>query len=552
MSRAWALGLAGTVAVAFSTGCPPPHRPAPHPDDVRVVPGAIDAKKLLAAVAEGAREAGAGELTAVGARIVTDGEQLGSFVEVPASDCVLVIARGGKSVNDIDLFVYTDGGDRLASDEAPDSRAAVMVCPPHPRRVYVVARSVSGEGMVALGVMRVAADKADAVAKAVEVRGRPGEDTGKLATWPGLERAIRERRLALGSKWEDLRRLAVPLSPRAYTSVTADVEAERCLDVLVVPSDEIQGMDVVVVDDHGRTVARGKPPGKERGFVLCAREPRVVTIMIRPRVSSGLAAVILGRSERGAMGDLTEKTWVAADAPVAPLDVARASHEARVAKLRLEPMEQLAGGDVVVGATTSGAVELSAGCTRLDVLGGAPLGGFAAELWGGAGERLAEMHGGAHATTFSCGGPRKARIEISAKDRSGPFVLESRRDPAPPAVLVQHPLAASRLLHRLDAAIGPVDVQHAAPTRVVRVGPNAARETIRLGEGKCAEVIAAVGDGPSGLSMTIEIAGVTTSPSRGKVATGQRICAEVPEEAAVHLSVGTGEGDALLLVHELL
>lgn len=544
------LGLT-TCALLLACGCPPTHRPAPHPDDVRVVPGAIDAKKLLNAVAEGAREAGAGELTAVGARIVTDGEQLGSFVEVPESDCVLVIARGGKSVSDIDLFVYTDGGDRLASDEAPDSRAAVMVCPPHPRRVYVVARSVSGEGMVALGVMRVAPDKADAVAKAVEVRGRPGEDTGKLATWPGLERAIRQRRLALGSKWEDLRRVAVPLSPRAYTSVTAEIESDRCLDVLVMPSDEIQGIDAAVIDDQGRTVARGKPPGKERGFVLCAREPQVVTIMMRPRVSSGLAAVILGRSERGAMDDVTDKTWVVAAAADVPLETARANHDKRVAKLRLDPVEEVAVGDVSVGKTTLETFDLLAGCTRLDIVGGAPLGGFVAELWGTDGARAAQMHGGGYATTFTCGGPRKARFEIAATDQKGPFVIEARRDPEPPAVLLRHPLAGSRLLHRLEAATGPIDPENAATARVVRVGSAAVSEPVRLRDGKCVEVVAAVGDGPLGLSMAIERGGEEMSPSRGRVATGQRICAASAQTAVVRLSVGTGEGDALLLAHEV-
>ncbi len=547
-TRRWSRGALVALAGCL-VGCPASHRPSPQPEDVRVVPGELDANKLLGALGERAREVGAGALKAIGARVLSEGEQLGSFVEVPPKDCLLVVARGGTGVGDIDLFVYTDGGDRLASDEAPDARAAVLVCPPHPRRVYVVARSVGGEGVVALGVMRVPATAADAVAKAVEVRGRPGQDTGKLAEWPGLERTIRERRVSLGSRWEDVRRVAVPLSPEAHTSVTVEVERQRCVDILVVPSDEIQGLDAEVVDARGRSVARTNAPGRERGFVLCSREPEVVTLMLRPRVSSGLAAVIIGRSEPGAMAEIAHKTWVSAASSGVPLDEARGRHVQRTAPLRLSPAEVLFEGQAAPGAPHAEAVEIALGCTRLDVLGGSPLGGVVAELWADDGKMLGRGEGHERAPLFTCGPARRARLEVAVTALGGPFAVEARLEPKPAAALLQQPVAASRLLNRLEAAVGPIDVQHAGAARSVRISTaKQVTERFVLAPRKCSDVVAALGEGPSGLTLSLELAGQPARVSRGQVVTGQRICGgDEPQTAVARLGVGQGEGHALLL-----
>lgn len=541
------MGLAATLV-----GCPPAQTGTTQGDAVRVVPGELDAKKLLAAPATEARAAGAGPLTAVGARIVTEGEQLGSFVEVPSGDCLLVLARGGKSVSDIDLFVYSDGGDRLASDEAPDARAAVLVCPPHPRRVYVVARSVSGEGIVALGVMPVPTAKAEPVSKAVGVRGRPGEDTGKLAQWPGLERAIRERRASLGSRWEDARRVAVPLSPNAHTAVSAQVDAGRCIDVFIVPSDEVQGVDAFVVDDAGRTIARGKPPGKERGFVVCAppQAPQTVTVRVRPRISSGLAAVIIGRSEPGAALELARSTIVASSVPLLPLAEAVVRHEARTETLRLAKANAVADGALRVGDISTVPLDVAAGCTRIDVIGGAPLGRFALELWGQDDQRIGKAVGGETATTFVCGAARKARLEVIALDRAGPFAVRTRRDQKPGALLGKHPVAASRLLARLDAAAGPIDVEDANSARALVLAPNArASEVVDLGARGCTDIVVAAGASMSDLSLTVDPLRRPTTESDGLTATHQRICVGGGRNTAtVRVEAKRGSGTALLLL----
>ena len=78
------------------------------------------------------------------------GDRVSALLEVPESDCAILIARGTRSVDDVDLFAYGEDGAVLGSDEASDKAPALLVCPPHPRRIYVSARVAAGHGMVAI------------------------------------------------------------------------------------------------------------------------------------------------------------------------------------------------------------------------------------------------------------------------------------------------------------------------------------------------------------------------------------------------------------------
>ncbi|HZO11616.1 MAG TPA: hypothetical protein VFB62_00105, partial [Polyangiaceae bacterium] len=383
--------------------------------ELEVRPGALDATRFLEPTAQRARAAGAGPLDPIAALVVSEGEQIGSFVEVRTDRCVLVLARAGGSVRDVDLFVYSDGGDRLASDEAPEPDAAVIVCPPHPRRVYVAARIMVGTGMLAVGVMPVPPPRSDAVARAVGARGRPGDDTGKLAAWPGLERKVRERRKGLGSSWDDIRRVAMHVDPQAPGAVSVPIEARRCLDVLITPSEQVRSVDATVLNEEGRVVARGRPPGRDRTFVLCSATDETLTILVRPRMSSGLVAVIIGRSPPGAAVELGDGSVIDAVSPIAPLPKALERHAARTA--RLPAARELGRSQLEVARPSSMPIALGRGCTRIDAVGGEPLGSFTAELWSDQGERLSHARGGEVATLFHCGQAAKARIELAASER---------------------------------------------------------------------------------------------------------------------------------------
>jgi hypothetical protein len=79
------------------------------------------------------------------------------FRAIKFGDTCALVARGAESVEDIDLLAYGDDGTVLGSDEAPNKKPALLVCPPHPRRLFVVARVAAGHGLVGVGALRVSA-----------------------------------------------------------------------------------------------------------------------------------------------------------------------------------------------------------------------------------------------------------------------------------------------------------------------------------------------------------------------------------------------------------
>src|SRR5206468_3469365 len=102
-----------------------------------VVNGDLDAKLLLGDIPFRATQLGAGPARIVASGPIGEGERLGAFVDVPADQCLLGYARGSSSIDDIDVVVFAEEGNPIATDEGPDSHPAVVMCPPHPERVYL-------------------------------------------------------------------------------------------------------------------------------------------------------------------------------------------------------------------------------------------------------------------------------------------------------------------------------------------------------------------------------------------------------------------------------
>ncbi|MEM1034294.1 MAG: hypothetical protein AAGN82_28415 [Myxococcota bacterium] len=485
---------------------------APGPPSVTATDDGLDAATILADRVAAAEKAGAERFVALGAEALDEGGQVGRFVTRPAAGaCLLGVAGAGDSAQDVDVFAYADDGTRLASDESPGPRAAVLLCPPYPDRVYLVARNVTGAGVVGLAVMQVPTERADAVARGLEVRGRPGEDSGRLAAWPGLERRLRERQERLGAGWEDVRRVAIPVHPAAAATVSARIDAGRCLDVLAVPDDDVPAVDLSVLAEDGRIVARGRSPGRDRATVVCSSVGQTVTVAVRPRAAAGLVAVVIRRSAPGAIDELDADVGLNAVTPLGPLASSLARLKARrLSRAGWGASEELARSIVVpTRGMTRVPLTLRAGCSRYDVVGGAPLGGFTATLWRrDDGVRLAVGRGGEVATGFACAAATTtaAELELAAVDRPGPAAVLLRRiDDVPPA-LTASPRAAGRLLGRFEGLqrepITPRDLEELGGQRV-EVGQRAVRR-VALGAAQCVDVVAAVDGAPQPLSLRLE------------------------------------------------
>lgn len=545
---AWAARFASCALLVGIEACAPVVTPRACPDSLRIDARPFDGSRLLAGAFAKGRAAGATTAVPSLSKVAEEGEDVGRFAEISKERCAAFVARAGGSVRDIDAYVFDEAGELIASDEAPTSDAAVMVCPPHPGRVYVVFRVMSGLGIVALGALDVPPTAADAVARALGVHGRPGEDTGKLAVWPGLETRLRERRTALGVRWEDVRRAEVALEPHAPTVVSVAVEAERCLDLYALGDDSIGNLALDVVDSEGRVVARGRGFGNEQSALVCARSPETVAVELRPRGSIGRAALVVARSEPRAFVSLATRAELVGLAPLLPMREALERHRSRTSSLTLGAPEPRGQGEAASGRVSSVPVSIPAGCSRLDVVGGAPLGRFRVELWTNDGALVDEAEGGASAALFRCARTGESlRVDVTSLADAGPFVLEVRSGPGLAPVLGASARAAARALQHLEAPSSAVEPKLLADAQPVALEAERMLErSIPLPVG-CTEVVLASDDAVS-LEATLAVPGeVNAATMHGFATISTEVCVKRPTQGALRVRASSRSSGLLFV-----
>ena len=251
---------------------------------------------------------------------------------------MLGYARGSSSIDDVDVAIYSEEGTALAVDEGRDVHPTVLMCAPHPDRVYVAAHVVEGEGLVAVGAQLVPKERRGHRGAGARARGALAAQGPRPAdAWPGLDDAVRSHRVELGGTWEEFRRVALAVDARMPTYAALPIDAGECVDAVIVPDDDVALLDVEAIDDQGRVVARARERARGRGRSRCARPSRWPgTLSVRPHVGRGLAAVVLARAPGDASRDfsaLPDVAWVAPTA-AARQGEARARRAARQERLR--------------------------------------------------------------------------------------------------------------------------------------------------------------------------------------------------------------------------
>jgi len=325
-----------------------------------------------------------------------DNEWVGGFVDVPAQECLLGYARGASSIEDVDVAVYSDEGAQLAVDEGRDIHPTVLLCPPHPDRVYVAAHVVDGEGLVAVGAQLVPRARARVVARALGARGSVADGPRPAEAWPGLDDAVRVHRLEVGGSWEEFKRVALSVDARLPTYVAFPIEADQCVDAVIVPDDDVGLLDVEAIDGEGRVLARARDGAGPRWLTMCSPAAMPGTLAVRPHVGRGLAAVVLARAHGDVARDLAarpEIAWAAAQQPIA---MVRQALDTRLAKSGYRDTVATRSGTLALGRRVSLPLEFNAlagACARVDVVAGAPLGLLEASVWDDAGALLASGDG---------------------------------------------------------------------------------------------------------------------------------------------------------------
>ena len=541
------------VLVATAPGCTPgartpaetrPLSPLPPP---LVAMGELEGRTLLGDLPDRARRLGAGAPALVASAEALDNGWLGGFVDVPRDDCLLGYARASSSVDDVDVAIFSEEGTTLAVDEGRDVHPTVLVCAPHPDRVYVTAHVVEGEGLVAVGAQLVPKDRAIIVARALGARGVVGQGPRPADGWPGLDDAVRARRSEVGGgPWEEVRRVALAADSRLPTVMALPIDAGQCVDVIVVPDEDVALLDVEAFDDQGRSVGRAKDGPGARTLVVCSPVAVAGTLALRPHVGRGLVAVVLARSAASgehALSAPADAVWVATSQPI---DRAGAAREAVLAHDGYGLALARLAGALSLGRRIAVPLNLVAGagvCERVDVVAGAPLALVDAQVWSDAGELVASGASASSMALFACAhGP--ARLELQTRGRPGPFAVTLRPERWKGAALSAHPLAASRMLAR--AATGPdalFEGKELALRDLTLDGQRAISWTETVPAGACLRAtVGGQGDGAGVEVRIFDAQGVEVDRSEDAHAASVRVCAGPDAPRPVRLEAGASAG----------
>jgi hypothetical protein len=550
--------LAFVLAIAALIGCRPraPQTSAARAPDpsqkVTVAGGHLDGARWLGHDAEIAVSLGAAPLQVAVTEVGGDGDRVGGFVNIPADQCILAYARGSQGIEDLDLYAYGDDGTILAADEATDPQPAVVICPPHPARAYFAARIVAGRGVVAIGVHALVPSVAAQVGRALGARGRPGEELGRIEAWPGLDEKVNQHRRLVGARWEEVRRVAVQADARAPTRISASLDGGRCLDVYVVPSEEFAQLDLAILDGDDRVIVRAPVIGRERTAIVCSPVQTPLAIELRPHTGQGLCAIVLARSAAGAEREIGGSFYVARVAPQAELSIERAQRAKPLKVLGYADPTTIGTGTADVGRRLSFGLNLPDGCVRLDLIGGRPLAGLSADVWDATSSLVATGTGGDGPTLFACGKAGRARIDVEALSRPGPFAIEMRRERTASASLVAHPAAAARMLAALNARSDLVTAGAAGDAKVVSLEPMSLKTfDIQVADGRCGDVVVALDAGGAGVDLRLVDGqtGEEFSLARGRLVAQSRVCATGRARTLRgELRLGAGKADALVVM----
>ncbi len=405
-----------------------------------VTPGELDAKLLLREPEERLRALGSPPGQVIMAGPLAEGERRGAFVEFSADACLVVYGRASGSVEDVDVIIFSDEGSPLAIDESPDPRPSVILCPPHPARVFISVHLPGGEGIVAVGAQSVRKADAEKVTAALGVRSASIGPRSADA-WPGLREAVERHRTQVPGPWQEMRKTAIALDARAPTAVAMTVEAGECSDALILAGDELGTFDAEFVDADGRFVARAHESAGSRALVVCGDRAIKGTLILRPHFGRGVAALVLSRvpAERAHMIAESDAMWGERGAT---LGAAMSALESNLSKHGYEKVGSKTGV-LPVGRRATQTFSTHALCVRVDTVTGAPLSMITTWLWNDEGHLVGSPRGALVSTGFVCA-KQSIRVDIESFGGSGPYGVLVHRVGLP--LGKTPPLAAARML----------------------------------------------------------------------------------------------------------
>jgi len=476
-----------------------------------------------------AQEAGATSASVIVAESGAIGDRFTRVVEVDETACVLVMARASEKVADVDLYAYAEDGTVLGVDDRSDAKPTLILCPPHPRHIYVTARIATGQGMIAVGVHTVPPDRARRVQVALHAAQQHDEQADiPKATITDVDRRLNDHLKSLGGHWTPIAQTSLAADSRIPTLTGILVDAQSCVDALVLSPLTLSGLDVEVLDDSGRTLGRSGTKEQDKWLVVCAEERRAYSLQLRPHEGSGTVLVLISRGSLQA-GRNTERAIELSQSLALETLLERVHTEFRA-------RHQPSGQKIAQCTLTSGKQQrletpVGPGCARFDVFAGAPSLNVQARAYSSDGNLISMNSGSQYLPLFVCA-QSKVVLVVEAQTSGGPIWIEKSRTAAISSAMSGNPHAAARIFSWAWRLGLPLDFTDFTDELRIPLSAKAIWEhEVAVRSGQCTEVFAALEDdfGSISLNQVDSATGELNAGEEAPDAAHLRVCCALTE-----------------------
>ncbi len=364
-------------------------------------------------------------------------------VDVPANACLSLVALGSTGVRDLDAHLFDPSGDVLVEDVETDPHPTVQLCASTPRRVYHMLEAYEGNG--AYLVAAFATDRGGLNQIARVMGGHPATAPGAGGERSEIERRINELRDGIARRGfqpsgEPTR---ADYAAAGAVRVPLVVTPDRCYTVAAVADASVRDANLAVYDAQGELIARDERPAQDAVLQLCPAVSGPLSVEVRAVTGPGTVVLQAFSADAATLGGASA-LWLgerlAWGARAESLDATAPQVARDLTTMGYTPTGDANGRGaqqpLAPGETREVAVRAEAGrCTAVAAIAGRGVAGVRVEVFDARGDLTARgaRHGAATVAVVCPTAAEELRAVVSAASGSGPVMVRTFQNAAPPA-----------------------------------------------------------------------------------------------------------------------